>query len=229
MDKRIFFVIAMIVCSVLFVSGCNGKLTFMARRVISEYRECLFVANFKNFNATFTGGEREKYYRYDGFSTELVEFGAVSVSFSNPPKVNEQIQYVLFIDTIQYNGALEFNPIDNTYVADIEKNISPKADVYLRVYGGGVDEQSVMTCISKDWRISYKQACTIMLKEYKKELKSQTQSNKLNGEIFIKLVGEHVNNFNSICWYVNYIGRDGTNFVCIIDVNSGEIVGKKSL
>ncbi len=186
------------------------------------------MASCEDFIATFTSGKRESSYYYDGGSTRLVEFGVVSIKYTSKLTVDSVPQYLLFIDTMQYEGVLEFNPIDNTYVADICKNISSYADIYLRVYGGGVDEQMKLPCVSNNWRVSYKQAFDIAISHFEPTLRSQIVKNKINGEFFIKIVGDNVGDIFDICWYVSYLGKDGTVLACIINPNTGEILADKS-
>ena len=212
----------------MFCVGCVSKLDFLARQNISEYRQCLFVSSGESFVATFTCGKRECSYNYDGVSNKLVDFGVLSIKYTTKLNLDNMPQYLLFIDTMQYEGVFEFNPIDNTYVADICKNISSYADIYLRVYGGGVDEQMKMICVSNSWKINYKQAFDIAIGCFEPILKCQVQKNKVNGEFFVKIVGENLENIFDICWYVGYVGQDDTVLACIINVNTGEIVAHKS-
>lgn len=226
MNKRIFFALILII-SISFLSGCNSNLLYLSRKVISEYRETLFAASVEDFNATFTSGKREASYFYDGMNSTLVEFGVLSIQYNGKLVAGTEPQYVLFIDTMQYAGFLQFNPIDGTYVADIEKCISNKADMYLRVYGGGVDDQTQMICISNNWKVSYKEAFNIAVDEFKPQLKTQIKNNRIQGEFFIKIVGDKLNQILNICWYISYLGEDGLTLACIIDVNTGEILAKK--
>ena len=225
MIKRIFLLIFLI--PVLLLSGCNVGFKIKAWQVVSEYRKCLFVANCEDFSATFTSGKRESSYSYDGVSSNLVEFGVLTVQFFSKLEPNNIPQYVLFIDTIQYEDILEFNPIDGTYVADIGKDISNKSDIYLRVYGGGINDQTKMKCVSNNWKVSYKQAFNTALQKFKPTLKKQIKHNSINGEFFIKIVGDKSDQTLNICWYVSYLGVDKTTLACIIDVYSGQIIAFK--
>ena len=223
------FLFVVILCCLFLQTGCSGKLIFLAKQQISEYRECLFMSTGEDFVATFTSGKREEPYSYNGHKGRLVEFGVLSVKYNAVLNADSQPQYVLFIDTMQYEGLLEFNPIDNTYVADIAKNISCYADMYLRVYGGGVDEQMQMPCVSKNWQYSYKQAFDIAVKQFNDVLEKQLNNNNLKGEFFIKIVGDIAEVEFDICWYVCYIGQDKTMLACIISPNSGEVLASKVL
>ena len=73
-----------------------------------------------------------------------------------------------------------------------------------------------MICVSNSWKINYKQAFDITINYFEPTLKGQISKNKINGEFFIKIVGENLENFFDTCWYVSYIGKDGTLLACII-------------
>ena len=154
--KKILCVLLVLGCLCLF--GCNYKDNYIYRQNISEYRQNLFLVEGKDFVVSFTSGKREQLYKYDGVKTSLVDFGVLSVRYISKLNTDNVPHYTLFIDTMQYEGVLEFNPIDSTYVADIAKTVSDDADLYVRIYGGGIDDQMKMPCVSQHWAVSYKQA-----------------------------------------------------------------------
>ncbi len=188
----------------------------------------MFLAEGKDFVVSFTSGKREQLYKYDGIKTSLVDFGVLSVRYTNKLNADNMPHYTLFIDTMQYEGVLEFNPIDSTYVADIEKTVSDNADLYVRIYGGGIDDQMKMPCISQHWAVSYKQAFDIATDTFAEKLKTQISKNKLLGEFFIKIVGQGVGEDMTICWYISYLGRDKTTLTCIIDTATAKVLATKA-
>ena len=153
MKKCLFLLI--FIC--FLFNGCSSFLQGKCTRKISEYRSCLFYFKGENFIATFTSGKREKDFLYNGIKTRLVPFGVISIKYLSNFDIKESRDYMLLIDSRQYNGKLEYNPIDGTFVADICKEVTKDSDIYLRIWGGGTNDQAEMVCISKDW-VSYKSA-----------------------------------------------------------------------
>lgn len=219
--RKSLLISAFIIC-LLFItlfSGCSG-LYIKASKYISEYRSCLFFLKSEDIIATFTSGKREKEFYYDGKNTRLVPYGVLSVKYTSPVDIEKERNFVLLIDSLQYTGKLEYNPIDGTFVADIGKEITENSDIYVRLWGGGVSDQAHMYCVSQDF-IDYKEAFKIAVNHMGDSLKKYIHSGKLKGEFFIKFVGERV--LDEMSYYVQFVGQDKKSIVVLIDVFSGEI------
>jgi|GEM_PF-3298008 len=211
-------------CIPFLFSGCGRYYTLKSK--ISEYRACLFYLKSEDFVATFTSGKREKEFYYNGVSTTLVPYGVIAVKYLSDVPIDEKREYMLLIDSLQYTGELEYNPIDGTFVADIGKEMSKDSDIYLRLWGGGITDQAYMECVSKTW-IDYKAAFKTATEHMKSKLKPYIKSGKLNGEFFIKFVGERA--LENVSYYIQFVGEDKKSFVCLIDVYSGKVTYTKGL
>ena len=221
--KKCLFLLLFVM--VLF-SGCSGGFYLKSKMQISEYRSCLFYLKSEDFVATFTSGKRERDFFYDGKKTKLVPYGVISVKFFSNVNIETKKEFVLLIDSLQFTGRLEYNPIDSTFVADIGKEITEDSDIYLRLWGGGISDQAYMECISKDW-IDYKDALKIAVKKLSPYIKEYQKGFALKGEFFIKFVGE--NDKDNIMYYVQFVGRDKKSKICLIDVFSGKVVATKGI
>lgn len=218
-------VIGIVVLVSVLTFGCKPSNLNLMQKNLSEYRKVLYVANTPNFNATFTTGKREEPYLLNGVSEKKVEYGVLIVKFNN--EVVSQPTFTLLIDTIQFSGKLEKNPFDNTYVADIEKEVSDVADINLKVMVDEINDNINMDNASADWKISYKKALSIATTEFEDILPNYIEGNRLNAESHIKIVGSTEDELPKIYWYVSIICQNGDSFACIVDPYSGEILARK--
>ena len=75
----------------------------------------------KNWKCTLLfGKQREVDYKYDGFSTNLIPFGVITVKHNDSTNIKEG-RYVLYVGTEKFEGLFEKNPYDSSFVSDIGK------------------------------------------------------------------------------------------------------------
>jgi len=187
---------------------------------VSEYRKNLFVGQAENVLATFTSGKREVDYIMDGNKTNLVDFGVITLKLnynlgSALPKIELKVNDSLFV------AECEQNPYDGSYVYDIQKQVGDNDTISL--YLVDADITLPLNCISKNWKINYKEALNIFVNKNNKAIKENTQENVLKGEIYIKIVAED-KEMKNIYWYVLLVCSSGQTYANLIDVNTGSIV-----
>ncbi len=224
--KNIFKTIFPILISVLFcVVGVacnkNNQNNYESSiNVLSEYRKNLFVGNGGNFIVTFTSGQRESNYIMDGETSPLVDFGVLTVKF-NYSFEKSAPKFVLKINDKSYEGELEKNPFDGTFVFDIEKQVND-SDV-ISLYLEDINENLNLTCWSKSWNITYKSALQSFLNKHKDNLSKYYVEDRLEGEIFIKIVSND-SKMSSVYWYVLLVCKNGDILASLVDVNNGQII-----
>ena len=218
--KKIFGiagVVAIVSFIVALMIGCSAGFSGVAERSISEYRKNLFVAINDDLGVSFVTGKREEPYQYDGRCGELAEFGVLTVKFKES-FVGVSPSFTLYIDSFQYNGSLEFNPFDGTYVADIEKEFNDNVDISLRLHAGGKDYDMPLECISKNFAINYKQAFDLAVHAMQSLIELHIKDGKLEGEIFIKFVGDNTMQLDTVYYYILFVPVEGDSVSCLIDV-----------
>lgn len=221
----IVFILAIgCLAGLIFLQGCSVNKNRVLLKSVSEYRKNLYVGETQGFTITFTTGKREEPYATDGVRGKMVGFGVLSVKYES--KLPDDLYYEMFIDTVQYGGKLEFNPYDNSYVADIMKEVSSKDDIYLKIYNHDINIHATLKCVSREWKVSYKDAIRIVSQDMGSDLYDYIDGNKLNAECFVKIVSED-QEMNKIYWYVHVVCKNGDTYTYLIDVNSGEILAKK--
>ena len=222
-----FKIVLMSLCLVMclfFLFGCdkdsNSGQGDMYQSNLSECRKNLFVSKNANYLVTLTSGQRESDYIMDGKASSLVDFGVITLKFEKV-FAGSKLQFELKIDDDTYAGEFERNPYDNNFVYDIGKQVSDSSKV--SIYLVDFDDNLELDCLSKDWKFNYKDALKIFVDKHKKEIEACSENNKLQGEIYIKIVAED-NNLGDIYWYCLLVAQNGEMYASLISVNTGEIL-----
>ena len=221
------FLACCIVVSGLAFTGCSNKYYALAKENIAEQRQNLYVGESENLSATFMSGKREKDYVINGYNTELIDFGVVTVTLKNNNITkSDNATYSLLIGTNRYDGVMELNPFDGSYVADIKQIVNTTEGLVLDFSIGSFQEEITIINVSENWQINHNQALEIACDELKPYLKNMTESTFM-GEVYIKIIYDNKIQENAYFWYVNFVGRGGETHSIIINPTTGEILAKK--
>lgn len=205
----------------LFLFSCSPTLEEQINSCVSEYRENYFYAKTDNFIASFTDGEREKDYIYNGEKTSLVNYGIIVLKTGL--MVEEKLKFELSVNGEVLVGEMGRNPFDHTFVFDTERRVSSGDS--LELYLVDFDVKLTFVCLSKDWEVNCGQALTKFVHEYKTQLQAYVTKDCFQGEVYIKLVAD-LSDENNIYFYVLAVCKDGQVFGSLIDVKTGNIVQK---
>lgn len=219
--KKVLISFCLLLCLFfLFSCGTNKDNVNKLESSLSEYRKNLFLYKNNSYVVTLTSGERESNYIMNGEKTNLVDFGVLTLKFTNV-FAGSKLQFELKINNDTYAGEFELNPYDNSFVYDIQKQVSDDSEVSL--YLIDFDETIKLNCLSKNWQFNYKQALQIFADNHKPQIEGITTNNKLQGEIYIKTVAED-SNLSNIYWYVLLVCKNGEMYANLISVTTGEIM-----
>lgn len=219
------FVLSLICLSCFVFIGCNKYLN-VTKNSLSEIRHNIFTGSSDNFDITFMSGKREKNYVINGYNTELIDFGVLTVTLKNPNLNYTNSSFALTINTLRYENILERNPFDDTLVADIGVLVnSDVTTINLRLIVDNVSEDIILTNISCDWKVDYNSALKIATKQLSEELKPYI-TNEFLGETYIKIIPDTINNKDYL-WYVHFVSRDGHKHSVLINPTTKEILAKK--
>lgn len=211
MAKKFFLLIILLPVFLFF--GCNDLLEEALCKSISETRENFFLGKKDDFLCTFTDGLREEDYNANGIATKLLPYGVIVLRCMSPEK---EIKFELKVNDKVYVGVLEKNPIDLTFVYDIEKRVN--RDDSLSIYLVDFDIYINLENLSNSWQINCDKAITIFCTQNKQILTKYYIKNKFLGEIYVKIVG---NDENEINYYVLCVMQDNYVVGSLIDVNKG--------
>lgn len=215
--------VALVAFMVALFSGCSLQ---SSKENVSDIRYGIFDGECEEYNATFVYGIREKPYVLDGISNKGVEFGIITVVFSNRPSENETVSYSLKIGDETYSGTLEKSPYSNEYMADIGKLATEDSKMFLSVCVGSEEETTTkLDNKSKLWQISSSKAKEIGLKALKSNIE-KIENEKQNYEIYVKIISQQQTNFGKYYWNVSIVSEKGEKHSVLFSTNSEDILVK---
>lgn len=224
--KKITILLAIILCAGA-LSACESPLYSKAKDNIAEIRNNIYIGENDDIKATFMSGEREKEYVINGYATPLIEFGVVTFTLLGENVTRAKTgDFTLTIEGKKYEGELELNPFDNTYVADLGMKFDTQNDIIASITIGSFSSETPLSLRSGDWEINSLDALKLACKSLKSEIKD-FDNEEWTSEVYVKIIHDEKVSSDKYFWYVNFVGRNGINHSVIIDPYTKEILAKK--
>ncbi len=220
--KKFIKVFGLILCFTFFgltLVGCGKSVEEELSLNISEYREDFFYGSSLNMTATFTDGQRESDFVTDGKKSQLQDFGVLVVRSNSD--LGDKPKFQLKINDEIYEGEMERNPFDGSYVVDVLKRVNCEDTIVVTMLD--LNETITLECLSKDWGCDCNRALNVFIENNKDNLNEYMGANGFEGEVYIKIVADKKDIAN-IYWYVLCVCQDGNVFASLISVENGEIV-----
>lgn len=218
--------------SVIMLSGCfNNKLYNLSSNKLAEVRYNLYHGKTNDIEVSLMSGKREKDYIINGYCTEPVEFGVLTYKILDENlELNGEQFFVLVVGTTRYDGNLEKNPFDGTYVADLKKIIQSDLKITAKIMIGTFVHETELTSATKDWAVNHEEALKIACKELKTELETFIENGEFAAEVYVKIITDKEFNKESdtYFWYVNFVNINGKTLAIIINPTTKEVLAKKS-
>lgn len=199
--------------SLFIFSGCND-VNMAVNGAISETRDNYYCGKSGEIFCSLTDGRRESEFLTNGKPTKLLPYAIVLVKGNI-----KSLEATVEIDGTKKIVKLEHNPFDNTFVYDLEKLVGAGKNIAVTVDG----QEITLNCLSSSWEVSQNKALNIFVKHNERELKKHVAGDKLDGEIFIKLVCDN-KNVENVYYFIMCVFSDETVLGNVIDVMTGEIV-----
>ncbi len=212
----------------LLLAGCTNKIFEQTKTKVSEMRGVCYIYQDDNITAKFDSGTRENVYKIDGVSGEKTNFGVLTFYLKNDPEISVEPQYVLLIGTTRLDGKLERSPFDGSYVADTGRLVGTGASIVAKFVAGDINYECTLSCPSSEWEINGEQALEIACRHFEKDLKKHIAENDLKCEIYVRALTDDEYS-DKYYWYVNFFCLDTSQFTCIIDINTGEILADRGV
>lgn len=219
-NKKIIFSLCVFSCLLFCACSINVK-TIIEKT--SDLTSTFFFSSTDFGCVEVYCGQREQIFEYDGISTKKVDYGIVKVCFDEKTEY-KTIDAQLKIDDEVLDLVLEQNPFDQSYMVDIEKQISQNANLTLKIPNINVNNLEV-ECQSNKWKISDKDALEIAGKTLK-EFMTTNSKNNVDYECYLKVV-HNIQDGQRLYFYtfsVKTTQLKTTNI--LIDVYSGEVLVK---
>lgn len=232
--KLVYYTVAtllLIIVSAVVLGACSGKMYDVVLNKISENNLDLYIGQSDGVKASFVVGHRESEYVINGFHTETIEFGVLTFDLSeviSDIELNEP-KYTITVNTIRYDGVLEKSPIDDTYVADVQKILKSADTIKVGFIDGDVVYNIDLEKVNYGWKIDNNEALRIACNELKADLKTFMNSGEFEGEGYVKIINDKTDPNSDYFWYVNFVNRNGKDVAVIINPQTKEVLAKRTL
>ena len=130
--KKVYIASCATICLLILaflLVGCGTQNNNVSDN-LSDARYGVFDAQNEIFSTTFIYGERENPYKPDGVSNNNVNFGIISVTFSQKQTENV-FNFTLKTYDKTFSGQLEKSPFTDEYLADIGSQITTNEPIEL--------------------------------------------------------------------------------------------------
>lgn len=211
----------MILIVFLGVSACGKSNIDYVKQNMSEKTDVFFFGENKNFYATLAIGTREKNYYMDGKSGEVVSFSLLSLKFFEE-RWDSVLKTSVSVGDETFEVEMEFNPMNSTYMVDLEKEISQDAPIVIKC----ADELLGLTDISKDFGVDSNKAIEIACDELQKQIEEAKEISTLLAECYLKILDKQANNFEDFFWCFTLLTEDNKSFSVVISTTDGKILAK---
>lgn len=215
----------------MFLCACGGstKLYDYAKNNLAEVRQNLYVGESENLQVSLISGKREKDYVVNGFCTEPTEFGVLTFMFKTDVALPETVNYVLTVGTTRYDGVLEQNPYDGSFVCDVKKIIESSEVISAKIIAGEFVESVEVKSVTSNWNVNADNALKLACSELKQELNTFIENDEFYAECYIKIINDPDVDKDNYFWYVNFVGRNNKTYAVVINPISNEIMAKKTI
>lgn len=222
------FVFFLVFCVSIVLGGCSANLNTMLRSNIAEYREFVLYGRKENISANLMCGKRECDYKINGYATDLIEFGVLTISVGDDLVEDKSGEFVLFVGTKKYEGTLEENPFDGTLVADIREIVDKNANVSVTINFQDKSYSLKLKKVDEKWAVSSDDCLKILIANYKKELKSFVNNGGFEGEVYVKIMNDEKDLVQDFYFLISVYGRTGKSINVIISPLNGEILASNT-
>lgn len=224
--KKFFIVL---ICCSLLLCGCNSSKAYdFAVNNLAEVRYNLYATSTEDISVTLMSGKREKDYVVNGYCTDPIEFGVITFNVLADVVLPDVVNFVLTVGTTRYDGMLEKNPFDGSYVYDVKKIIDSGDVITAKIIAGDFVKDAELISVTKNFNVNWQNALKLACSELKNELNDFVEDGVFKGECYVKIINDDEVDDN-FYWYVNFVNRSGKNYAVVIDPISHEIMAKKSV
>jgi hypothetical protein len=219
-----FSTIFLLTFMIFLFSGCSPVNN---ENLISDIRYGVFDGECESYSVIFTYGLRENPYYPDGVAKTKVEFGIISVIFTEKVEENDTVYYRIKINDNLTSGTLEKSPYTDQYMADIGKICNDNDNITIEIYLNDNINSEVLSLTNKslNWDLNYEDAFKTGLTALSEVIDDCTE-NKLTYEIHVKILNEQKTNFGTYFWSVTIISSDGARHNVVFGTDSTDILLK---
>ncbi len=218
--KKFLIALVFVVFSCV-LTACSKSPDDLINKAMSEVTYRYFSYENDDFSLSISVGKRENPYFVDGVHHDTVDFSLIVFKDKQFKLTENSLVCQLIIAGQNNEITLEYNPIADAYMYDLGYEIknNDKVDFF---YNGKIYET---TLLSESFGISTTKAIEIASKEFNDLIKKYTSNNKLQGECYLKVLGERGNrNSDQLFWCFTFVANDNTSYNLIVSVEDGIIL-----
>ncbi|MBQ8749501.1 MAG: hypothetical protein IJZ29_03425 [Clostridia bacterium] len=226
--KRIlFFVLGIILFCVLVVTLYEVFFKVepmkLAKTNVSEKGDCFFVDNTNdNVNLKVSSGTRENPYNLDGVHNEMKSF--TLLIFKTTINNISEPSFVATIDGTEYQGVLELNPCDGTYVSDLQILLNNNSNISVVIYVNDMEFTFNPTNLNSNWGLDFDEALDIGLNNMKDIIEKLIENGKFNGECYVKVISDPSGVLDIYYYYIGIVDISGNIYSTVLDTTDGKIL-----
>ena len=210
----------------MLLSGCNIGLKNKVYNNISEMVDFVVVGGDDNMSISLMCGRRELEYKSNGIATQLIPYGVLTL-YGVGEDVKE-VDYVLFVGTIKYQGDMQKNPYDSSWVADMKTVVDESENISVDILIDNAKVSYKLKSASKEWEVASKDLIDLLIDDYSDILKEFIKDGVFEGEVYIKLINEYEMYANHYYYYVSIVERNGGSFNILVSPTTKEVLASSN-
>ncbi len=219
--KKIGALMILLGCIGIFAFGCGKKTSDYVAENMSEKTEVYFFGEGNKFYSTLSSGQREEAYLMNGKSEKKVDFALLTVNFFNEVFGNV-ISVKFSVGEDVQTLSLELNPINSTYMIDLEKKFVGDEVISVEYNGDKIQ----LANVSKAFGVGADKAIEIASKELSKEITKQKKGSALNAECYLRVLDKRANNFQDMFWVFTVVNTKNETYSVVISTVDGSVLSK---
>ena len=224
--KKTVLVVGIVMLIGVIAIACTQSPFGRYERNISEIRDNIFIAYDADMRVEVISGHREEPFNIDGVRRgELVPFTVVTITPSENIR-RDAWSYSVSMNDTEFVGNFLPHPFLDTFSCDIAAATVDRA-ISVTITAEGFERTFEMTSIVTDGMIRAEDAFNIALERLESSLSGHYQGNRLNAEVYIRLVTNPITSTDIFFWYVAFVTPCDTTMAVLIDPMTSEILAAR--
>ena len=221
--KWIYFLFVGFAFLVLGLISCGKTNYDIFSKNLSEVRYNYFSGVVGEYLVSFTSGLRESDFKLNGYHTENVEFGILTITIPKGVEYVSSASYKLEYGNKLIGGTLEQNPFDLTLMADIGFIINDVEEMKVTFKMGDITKFITIKDVTKNFKLNYNSALNLFVEENYSKLEKLIVKGELQAEVYVKIMYDTTIDSNYY-YLIRVISRTGETISGIVNPLTCEIL-----
>lgn len=219
--KKKGLLVLMLCVITLLCFGCGKSLESYVEENMAEITKTFYFGENETFYATLSSGQREKEYLLNGVADDVTNFALLSVTFFEETNL-QAIKVFVTIGEDKKEVELEYSPLANAFLADLEKFVDEKPEIKISYNNKTIELQNFSSKFVIDWQ----KALEISVKELKTEIEKEKKYANLNAECYLKVLDKKANKFEDFFWCFTILNVKNESYSVVISTTDGSVLAK---